>query len=123
MVVLFAVLNSVLMVAFLLLAVIKQPTSMIRSLLLVLRKFTNVFMHSLYSIAFSVLQDENAGREGDLYIRSVSFSPDGKYLATGAEDKQIRVCRLTHTKHVRFIYSCLDLGYCKEAYSRCIDWT
>ena len=39
----------------------------------------------------SVLQDENAGREGDLYIRSVSFNPDGKHLATGAEDKQIRV--------------------------------
>lgn len=39
----------------------------------------------------SVLQDENASREGDLYIRSVSFSPDGKHLATGAEDKQIRV--------------------------------
>jgi WD40 repeat protein len=43
----------------------------------------------------SVLQDENSGREGDLYIRSVSFSPDGKYLATGAEDKQIRVCHRT----------------------------
>lgn len=40
---------------------------------------------------YSVLQDENAGRDGDLYIRSVSFSPDGKFLATGAEDKQIRV--------------------------------
>lgn len=39
----------------------------------------------------SVLRDETAGLDGDLYIRSVSFSPDGKYLATGAEDKQIRV--------------------------------
>lgn len=39
----------------------------------------------------SVLQDEHAGRDGDLYIRSVSFSPDGKFLATGAEDKQIRI--------------------------------
>lgn len=27
----------------------------------------------------------------DLYIRSVCFSPDGRYLATGAEDKMIRV--------------------------------
>ncbi|SAM04355.1 hypothetical protein [Absidia glauca] len=39
----------------------------------------------------AVLQDESAGRDGDLYIRSVSFSPDGKFLATGAEDKQIRI--------------------------------
>ncbi len=32
------------------------------------------------------------GQAGDLYIRSVCFSPDGKLLATGAEDKKIRVC-------------------------------
>ena len=32
-----------------------------------------------------------AGSSGDLYIRSVRFSPDGKYLATGAEDRKIRV--------------------------------
>jgi len=38
----------------------------------------------------SVLADDTAGKD-DLYIRSVCFSPDGKYLATGAEDKQIRV--------------------------------
>jgi len=28
---------------------------------------------------------------GDIYVRSVCFSPDGKYLATGADDKQIKV--------------------------------
>jgi len=39
----------------------------------------------------SRLQDETVDRDGDLYIRSVCFSPDGRYLATGAEDKQIRV--------------------------------
>ncbi|KIL53808.1 hypothetical protein M378DRAFT_19534 [Amanita muscaria Koide BX008] len=38
-----------------------------------------------------VLTDETAGKAGDLYIRSVCFSPDGKLLATGAEDKQIRI--------------------------------
>ncbi|QIW98783.1 hypothetical protein AMS68_004301 [Peltaster fructicola] len=37
------------------------------------------------------LQDTNASQDGDLYIRSVCFSPDGKFLATGAEDKIIRV--------------------------------
>ena len=41
------------------------------------------------------LQDESVDKDGDLYIRSVCFSPDGKYLATGAEDKQIRVSRAT----------------------------
>ncbi len=35
--------------------------------------------------------DDKANKYGDLYIRSVCFSPDGKYLATGAEDRQIRV--------------------------------
>ena len=38
------------------------------------------------------LQDNSLPDDGDLYIRSVCFSPDGKYLATGAEDKVIRVC-------------------------------
>ena len=39
----------------------------------------------------SYLEDATVDKEGDLYIRSVCFSPDGRYLATGAEDKQIRV--------------------------------
>lgn len=37
------------------------------------------------------LQDGTLPEDGDLYIRSVCFSPDGRYLATGAEDKIIRV--------------------------------
>src|ERR1700722_1457691 len=49
------------------------------------------FIGPLTRVFFSVLVDEAAARQGDLYIRSVCFSPDGKYLATGAEDKQIRV--------------------------------
>ncbi|CAB4254781.1 similar to Saccharomyces cerevisiae YCR084C TUP1 General repressor of transcription [Maudiozyma barnettii] len=34
---------------------------------------------------------ETDGGSTDLYIRSVCFSPDGKFLATGAEDKLIRI--------------------------------
>lgn len=40
----------------------------------------------------SVLEDVNASKAGqDLYIRSIRFSPDSMLLATGAEDRKIRV--------------------------------
>lgn len=41
------------------------------------------------------LTDNTTNQDGDLYIRSVCFSPDGRYLATGAEDKIIRVSRIS----------------------------
>ena len=53
--------------------------------------YSNNFFFLVSLTHFSVLADDSAGKSGDLYIRSVCFSPDGKYLATGAEDKQIRV--------------------------------
>ena len=58
------------------------------------------------------LQDDGVERDGDLYIRSVCFNPDGRYLATGAEDKLIRVWdiaakQIKHTfaGHEQDIYS------------------
>ncbi|RUS16809.1 transcriptional repressor rco-1, partial [Jimgerdemannia flammicorona] len=60
----------------------------------------------------SVLQDENVGKEGDLYIRSVCFSPDGKFLATGAEDKQIRIWDI-QKKRIRHLFT----GHEQDIYS------
>jgi len=59
-----------------------------------------------------VLMDEEASKTGDLYIRSVCFSPDGKLLATGAEDKQIRIWDIAKRK-IRHIFD----GHQQEIYS------
>ncbi|TIC35312.1 WD40 repeat-like protein [Wallemia mellicola] len=59
-----------------------------------------------------VLADDNVPIKGDLYIRSVCFSPDAKYLATGAEDKQIRVWDIAKRK-IKSLFT----GHKQEIYS------
>ncbi|KAF9353267.1 general transcription repressor [Mortierella sp. NVP85] len=57
------------------------------------------------------LADDTASKD-DLYIRSVCFSPDGKLLATGAEDKQIRIWEIGRKK-IRMILK----GHEQDIYS------
>ena len=80
--------------------------------------FPNVF-------ANSVLVEESAGKAGDLYIRSVCFSPDGKYLATGAEDKQIRVRHMCFPKiyPLNLLFMLKDLGDRQETRPQHFRWT
>lgn len=79
-------------------------------------------------LCISVLVDEAASKTGDLYIRSVCFSPDGKLLATGAEDKQIRVSTPRTDAILRAHSSChpcaiyLDLGHREQAYTYRLRW-
>ncbi|KAK4548509.1 hypothetical protein LTR36_009419 [Oleoguttula mirabilis] len=58
------------------------------------------------------LQDHQSTFDGDLYIRSVCFSPDGKFLATGAEDKIIRVWDIAN-KQIRHSFA----GHEQDIYS------
>jgi len=58
------------------------------------------------------LNDDNVSQEGDLYIRAVCFSPDGKYLATGAEDRLIRIWDIAR-KRIRYTFE----GHQQEIYS------
>ena len=101
------------MASILLQAAIEQLRSMILKLV---KKLGNYFL-ILHPVRFahqdghSVLIDEEASKTGDLYIRSVCFSPDGKFLATGAEDKQIRVSLLIKPVKSSSNSLMLDLGY------------
>ncbi|KAG0658800.1 general transcription repressor [Monosporozyma unispora] len=59
--------------------------------------------HMEQSTIISAAETTNAGEKdanSDLYIRSVCFSPDGKLLATGAEDKLIRIWDIEKKKIV-----------------------
>ncbi|KAI8802577.1 WD40-repeat-containing domain protein [Cladochytrium replicatum] len=62
------------------------------------------------------LADESASKEQDLYIRSVVFSPDNQYLATGAEDRLVRIWHIPS----RTIRHSL-VGHESDIYS--LDWS
>eukprot|EP00002_Diphylleia_rotans_P009658 TRINITY_DN20024_c0_g1_i1.p1 TRINITY_DN20024_c0_g1~~TRINITY_DN20024_c0_g1_i1.p1 ORF type:complete len:481 (+),score=78.01 TRINITY_DN20024_c0_g1_i1:144-1586(+) len=51
-----------------------------------------------------LLEVEGTRKEGDLYIRSVCFSPDGKYLAAGAEDRTVKVWDI-HRRLTKQVFS------------------
>ncbi|KAG6907771.1 hypothetical protein DXG01_007484 [Tephrocybe rancida] len=60
----------------------------------------------------SVLADDSVGKSRDLYIRSVRFSPDGKLLATGAEDQKIRIWDIAK-RRIRRVF----VGHTQDIYS------
>jgi len=51
---------------------------------------------SLFNLFSSLTDPVLSNTEGDIYIRSVRFSPDGQYLAAGAEDMKVRVRTFPH---------------------------
>lgn len=55
------------------------------------------------SVAGNANSGTVANANGDLYIRSVCFSPDGKLLATGAEDKLIRIWDLSTKRIIKIL--------------------
>lgn len=57
----------------------------------------------------NILTDE-FGKDGDLYIRYVCFSPDGRYLALGAEDKTVKIWDIEKKRiHHTFLGHELDI--------------
>eukprot|EP01118_Nematostelium_gracile_P005835 TRINITY_DN1862_c0_g1_i1.p1 TRINITY_DN1862_c0_g1~~TRINITY_DN1862_c0_g1_i1.p1 ORF type:complete len:603 (+),score=133.99 TRINITY_DN1862_c0_g1_i1:244-1809(+) len=62
------------------------------------------------------LFSEDLNKEGDLYIRSVCFSPDNKFLACGAEDKTVKVWDIAE-KRLHHTFTGHDL----DIYS--LDWS
>ncbi|EPY52656.1 transcriptional corepressor Tup11 [Schizosaccharomyces cryophilus OY26] len=58
------------------------------------------------------LNEDSPDQSRDLYVRTIAFSPDGNYLVTGTEDRQIKLWDL-NTQKVRFLFS----GHEQDIYS------
>jgi glucose repression regulatory protein TUP1 len=69
------------------------------------------------------LTDNTTNQDGDLYIRSVCFSPNGKFLATGAEDKIIRVSPTSKFDTMTIANVKSGLGHCQQAHPSPILWS
>lgn len=67
----------------------------------------------------------NSDMSGDMYIRCIAFTPDGKYLVTGAEDHKIRVRLLNFSLSLKFTISFMitGLGYSQKRTSMYFGWT
>jgi glucose repression regulatory protein TUP1 len=61
---------------------------------------------------------EEAAKDGDLYIRSVCFSPDDRFLATGAEDKTVKIWDIKE-KRLKQTFVGHELDIYSLDYSRC----
>ncbi|KAF9448137.1 WD40 repeat-like protein [Macrolepiota fuliginosa MF-IS2] len=58
------------------------------------------------------LVDPSLPKDEDLYVRSVRFSPDSEYLATGAEDQQVRVWNI-YQRTLRHVFA----GHTNDIYA------
>lgn len=61
---------------------------------------------------------EDIGKEGDLYIRSVCFSPDNRFLVAGAEDKTVKIWDIKE-KRLKNTFTGHELDIYSLDYSRC----
>jgi len=61
--------------------------------------------------------EQDSSAIGDLYIRSVCFSPDGKFLATGAEDNTVKIWDV-YSQKIRNVLEGHDLDIYSLAFSR-----
>ena len=78
--------------------------------------YTQIFNVTTGQLVCKLVDQGVSEDMGDLYIRTVCFSPDGTLLATGAEDGIIRIWHIA-SKTIRLILR----GHEQDIY--CLDWS